>query len=251
MKKKDFLATLKAMPDCEEKDKLLKSMEEEGVEDDDDDGDPNDSMEKSLTVGAGDLSKALDELERIQGAGTQTVAPLGARMGEDADVGLAKSRDATGFVKSLVEQVAAHSDDLGAAVAEVSQQQAVNNTAMLATGKLVLSLVKSIQDRDAARDAKIDALLAAVNAPAQPRTVTGARPMAKSFNAGGGGGEQPQGLSKNQLANLMNAELKKSVDAGDHGRAHQLGESVALLLAGKKNGLAAEIEQSHLRKAQA
>lgn len=250
MKKKDFLATLKAMPDCEEKDKLLKSMEEGGVEDDDDDeGSPDDSMEKSLR--ADGLSKALDELERIQGAGTPAVAPLGARLGENTDVGLAKSMDATGFVKSLVEQVAAHSDDLGAAVAEVSQQQAVNNTAMLATGKLVLSLVKSLQDREAERDAKLDALLAAVNAPAQPRTVTGARPMSKSFNAGGNGGERPQGLSKSQLADLMNAELKKSVDAGDHGRAHQLGESVALLLAGRKNGIAAEIEQSHLRKAQA
>ena len=138
MKKKDFLATLKAMPDCEEKNKLLKSMEEEGVEDDDKDDDTADEKdnEKSLTVGAGGLSKALDELERLQGAGAPAVAPLGARMGEDADVGLAKSMDATGFVKSLVEQVAAHSDDLGAAVAEVSQQQAVNNTAMLATAVL-------------------------------------------------------------------------------------------------------------------
>lgn len=247
MKKKDFLATLKAMPDCEAKYKLIKSFEDdkENVEDDDDEAEGDN--EKSLTVGAGGLSKALEELERIQGAGDPAIAPLGARMGDNADVSLAKSMDATGFVKSLVEQVAAHSDDLGAAVSEISQQQGVNNTAVLATGKLVLSLVKSIQERDA----KIDALLAAVNAPAQPRTVTGARPMVKSFNAGGGGGEQPQALSKNQLANLMNAELKKSVDAGDHGRAHQLGESVALLLAGKKNGLAAEIEQSHLRKAQA
>jgi hypothetical protein len=249
MKKKDFLATLKAMPDCEEKDKLLKSMEEEGVEDDDDDGDPDDSMEKSLR--ADGLSKALDELERLQGAGAPAIAPLGARMGESADVSLAKSMDATGFVKSLVEQVAAHSDDLGAAVSEISQQQGVNNTAMLATGKLVLSLVKSLQDREAERDAKIDALLAAVNAPAQPRTVTGTRPMSKSFNAGGAGPDRPQGLSKSQLANLMNDELKKSVDAGDHGRAHQISEGVALLLAGRKNGIAAEIEQSHLRKAQA
>ncbi|HNC23842.1 MAG TPA: hypothetical protein PLU52_06515 [Opitutaceae bacterium] len=249
MKKKDFLANLKAMPDCEEKKKLLKAIEDdkESIEDDDEDGEdnPDGSMEKSLdTTG---LSKALDELEKIQGQTPAAAAPLGQRLANATDVGLAKSMDATGFVKSLVEQTAAHADDLGAGVSEISQQQAINNDAVLATGKLVLGLVKSFKDENARLHEKIDRLTAAASGPVQPRTVTSA-PMAKSFNAGGGA-PAATGLSKNQLANAMNAELKKSLDAGDQGRAHQLQNSVALLMAGRKDALAAEIEQSTLRQA--
>lgn len=249
MKKKSkaaFLANLKAMPDCEEKDKLLKSLDEEPDEDDDD-GDDDAAVEKSITTDG--LSKALDELERIHGETPAPVAPLGARLDGATDVGLAKSIDGTGFVKSLVEQVTAHSDDVGAAIGEVSQQQAVNNTAVLATGKLVLSLAKSIEAREQALNDRFDRLLAAVNAPAQPRTTT-ARPLDKSFNADGSR-TQPTGLSKAQLANAMNEELRKSVDSGDHGRAHQIQNSVALLLAGRKDAIATAVEQNHLRQAKA
>ena len=251
MKKKSkaaFLATLKAMDDCEAKDKLLKAMENEPDEDDDDEGEdnPDESMEKSLdTTG---LSKALDQLEAIQGQAAQTGASLGDRVGDATNIGFAKSLDATGFVSSLVEHVSAHADDLGAGVAEISQQQAINNDAVLATGKIVLGLVKSFVAENARLHDKIDRLTAAAGAPVAPRTVTSA-PMAKSFNAGGSGGQAPTGLSKSQLANAMNVELKKSLDAGDHGRAHQLQNSVALLLAGRKDAIANEIEQSTLRQA--
>jgi hypothetical protein len=250
MKKKNkaaFLANLKAMPDCDEKDKLLKSLEEEPDEDDDEeDEDADGSMEKSLdTTG---LSKALDELERIQGKTPDVTAPLGARLEGTAD--LAKSIDGTGYLKSLIEHVAGHSDDLGAGVAEVSQQQAINNDAVLATGRLVLGLVKSFVDEHARLHEKLDRLTATAAGPVTPRTLTAA-PMAKSFGAGGGGPTAPAALSKNQLANAMNAELKKSMDAGDTARAYQIQSSVGLLLAGRKDAVASEIEQSHLRKAQA
>lgn len=251
MKKKSkaaFLANLKAMPDCEEKDKLLKSLDEEPDEDDDD-GDDDAAVEKSITTDG--LSKALDELERIHGETPAPVVPLGARLDGTDDVGLAKSMDATGFVKSLVEQVTAHSDDVGAAIGEVSQQQAVNNTAVLATGKLVLSLAKSIEAREQALNERFDRLLAAVNAPAQPRTTT-ATPMAKSFNAGGGGNGAPQGLSKAQLANVMNEEMRKSIDAGDTARVHQIQQSVIRLTSsGAKDATAQQFEQSYLRQAKA
>lgn len=249
MKKKSkaaFLATLKAMDDCDTKAKLMKALEDEPEEkDDEDEGSADDSVEKSLTTDG--LSKALTELEKIQGQQPAAVAPLGQRLAAATDVGLAKSIDATGFVKSLVEQTAAHADDLGAGIAEISQQQAINNDAVLATGKIVLGLVKSFVAESARLHEKIDRLTAAAGAPVAPRTVTSA-PMAKSFNAGGNA-PAATGLSKSQLANAMNAELKKSLDAGDHGRAHQLQNSVALLLAGRKDAVALEVEKSTLRQA--
>lgn len=242
-----FLANLKSMPDCDEKQKLIKALDDEPEEkDDEDEGDPNDSIEKSLTTDG--LSKALTELEKIQGQTPAAVAPLGQRLASATDISLVKSIDATGFTKSLVEQAAAHADDLGAGIAEISQQQAINNDAVLATGKLLLGLVKSFTAENARLNDKIDRLTATAGAPVAPRTVTSA-PMAKSFNAGGSGGQTPTGMSKGQLANAMNVELKKSLDAGDHGRAHQLQNSVALLLAGRKDAIANEIEQSTLRQA--
>lgn len=242
MKKKSkaaFLANLKAMPDCDEKEKLLKSLEDEPEEDDDDD--PDGSMEKSLdTTG---LSKALDALDAVRGQTPAAAAPLGQRLENAGDVDLAKSMDATGFVRSLVDQAAAHADDLGAAVGEVSQQQAINNDAVLATGKLTVALVKSF----GALNEKLDRLIATAGAPAAPRTVTAA-PMNKSFNAGGGA-PAAASLSKSQLANAINGELKKSMEAGDTARAHQLQNSVALLMAGRKDAIATEIEQTALRQA--
>lgn len=250
MKKKSkaaFLANLKAMPDCEEKDKLIKAMDAEPEEDDDDDDDPDGSMEKSLdTTG---LSKALDELERIQGATPDVVAPLGARLDGTGD--LAKSLDASGFLKSLVEHVSGHSDDLGAGVSEISQQQAINNDAVLATGKILLGLVKSFTAENARLHDKIDRLVATANAPAAPRTVTSA-PMNKSFNAGGSGGAPAPSLNKMQLANAMNDELQKSLAVGDTARVHALQQSVIRLTsAGAKDVTAQAFEKEYLRKAMA
>lgn len=242
MKRKDFLATLKAMADGEAKDKLLKAMEE-GVEDDDDGDDDEDadgSMEKCIDTSK--LSKALDTLEEIQGQTPPAAEPLSGRLEGAGDVGLAKSLDGTGFVKSLVEQVSGHADDLGAGVAELSQQQAINNDAVLATGRLVLGLVKSLDGLTE----RIERLTALAGAPAAPRTVT-ATPMAKSF--GDRGAQPAAGLSKGQLANVLNGEIKKSMDAGDTARAYQIQNSVALVLAGRKDALATEIEANHLRQA--
>ena len=252
MKKKSkaaFLANLKAMPDCDEKEKLIKALDGEPEEEDDDGDDPDGSMEKSLDTAG--LSKALDALDAVRGQAPAVAAPLGQRLGSTTDVSLAKSMDATGFVTSLVEQAAAHADDLGAAVGEVSQQQAINNDAVLATGKLVLGLVKSFAAENARLHEKIDRLVSTASAPVAPRTLAAA-PMNKSFNAGGGGGEAPPALSKNQLANAMNDELKKSVDAGDTARVHQLQQSVIRLTsAGAKDAVAQQFEKDFLRKAQA
>ena len=236
-----LMSILKAMDDCEAKDKLLKAVEEDGDDegDEDDDG-PDGSMEKSLDPAG--LEKALSDLERLQGVqGAETLAD---RIAADADAQpLAKSEDASRFLKSLIANVAAHADDLGVGVQELAAQAAVNNEAVLATGRLAVGLVKSMN----AMSERLDRLFAMAGQPEAPRAIT-ARPVQKSFGAPPENAA-PAGLGKVELQRALNAELVKSKNAGDLARVAALADAVALVAAGAKNDLARQVEQDVLRKA--
>lgn len=191
----------------------------EGEDDDEDDEEEDgggeeeedeDEMDKSFDPGS--LQKSLDLLERLQGR-----APLAPSQIGGEDVALAKSMDATGFVRSLVDGVDASNAVVAERVNELAEYQGVSNTAILATGRMTMGLQKSI---DALYE-RVDTLLATLGGAARPRSLTpGIVPVAKSF--GTTGSKPGAQLTKGQATTALSRLEKSYRDAGDVDRAYEV-----------------------------
>lgn len=202
----------------EDRDALFKGLD--GDDDDDDETEAMDKGEGADGDGDGDdLLKSLSALERAVGFDPPPSAVERFGAGEHAT--LMKSMDATGFVAELVQNTAEHLDELGGHLVDVAGAVEAQHAVVTAAGAAVVELRKSfagsqdtveqLRKSVEANNELLGRLLTAVGSPEQRRSVT-AKPLAKSFQTGDGGGLER--LTKGQVSKALLDHQRALQDRG-------------------------------------
>lgn len=179
-----------------------------------------------------DAEEADDELEKALGDIEGEIESLGARdplggasaaMDANEPVSMAKSLDATGFLRGLVDETGGALDGLGAHVETLTKSMETANKGLLAMGRLAVSQ----RDEIVELRKSLASIEERLGEPVGRKGFTGAGALKKSFHGGEGEGGEP--LNKSMIVRGLEVELSKAEKGTSNFGMHDVGHAITMV----------------------